>query len=116
MHLKEIGWEGADWIQLAQDREQWQAVVNTLIDLRVQLKAEKFLTSWRLLISKGLCSMELVTKQPQIPWRLVKVKRKFTVKITGKLTPAWRVEYNLIPLCLARRYLSNLQIRNVVAG
>jgi hypothetical protein len=23
MHLREIGWEGVDWIHLAQDRDQW---------------------------------------------------------------------------------------------
>jgi hypothetical protein len=27
--LKEIGWEGIDWIHLGQDREQWSALVNT---------------------------------------------------------------------------------------
>jgi hypothetical protein len=29
MVLREIGWEGVDWIQLAQDRDQWRAVMNT---------------------------------------------------------------------------------------
>jgi len=33
--LREIGWEGAEWIHLAQDRDQWRAVVNTLMDLWV---------------------------------------------------------------------------------
>jgi hypothetical protein len=35
MNLREIGWESADWIQLAQDRDQWQAVVNTVMNLLV---------------------------------------------------------------------------------
>jgi hypothetical protein len=26
MNLKEIGWDGMDWIELAQDRDQWRAV------------------------------------------------------------------------------------------
>jgi hypothetical protein len=30
--LKEIGLEDVDWIHLAQDRIQWQAVVNTVIN------------------------------------------------------------------------------------
>jgi hypothetical protein len=33
--LGEIEWEGADWIHLAQDRNQWWAVVNTVMNLRV---------------------------------------------------------------------------------
>jgi hypothetical protein len=35
MDLREIGWEGMDWIDLAQDRDQWRAVVNTVMNLRV---------------------------------------------------------------------------------
>jgi hypothetical protein len=35
MHLREIGIDGANWIQLAQDRVQWQACVNTVMNLRV---------------------------------------------------------------------------------
>jgi hypothetical protein len=35
MDLKEIGWDGVDWIELAQDREQWRALVNTVMNLRV---------------------------------------------------------------------------------
>jgi hypothetical protein len=33
--LREIGWDGMDWIDLAQDREQWRALVYTLMNLRV---------------------------------------------------------------------------------
>jgi hypothetical protein len=33
--LREIGWGNVDWIQLAQDRDRWRAVVNTVINLRV---------------------------------------------------------------------------------
>jgi hypothetical protein len=35
MDLREIGNDGANWIQLAQDRVQWQAFVNTVMNLRV---------------------------------------------------------------------------------
>jgi hypothetical protein len=35
MDLREIGIDGANWIQLAQDRVQWQAFVNTVMNLRV---------------------------------------------------------------------------------
>jgi hypothetical protein len=35
MDLGEIGWDGVDWIELAQDRDQWRALVNTVMNLRV---------------------------------------------------------------------------------
>jgi hypothetical protein len=35
MDLGEIGWNGRDWIELAQDRDQWRALVNTVMNLRV---------------------------------------------------------------------------------
>jgi hypothetical protein len=35
MDLREIGIDGANWIQVAQDRVQWRACVNTVMNLRV---------------------------------------------------------------------------------
>jgi hypothetical protein len=35
MDLREIGWNGVDWIELAKDRDQWRALVNTMMNLRV---------------------------------------------------------------------------------
>jgi hypothetical protein len=35
MDLREIGWVGVDWINLAQDRDQWRALVNTVMNLQV---------------------------------------------------------------------------------
>jgi hypothetical protein len=35
MDLREIGINGANWIQLAQDRVQWQACVNAVMNLWV---------------------------------------------------------------------------------
>jgi hypothetical protein len=35
MDLREIGWGSVDWIQLAQDRDRWWALVNTVLNLRV---------------------------------------------------------------------------------
>jgi hypothetical protein len=35
LDLREIGIDGATWIQLAQDRVQWRACVNTVMNLRV---------------------------------------------------------------------------------
>jgi hypothetical protein len=33
MDLGEIGWDGRDWIELAQDRDQWRTLVNMVINL-----------------------------------------------------------------------------------
>jgi hypothetical protein len=35
MDLREIGWGCMDWIDLAQDREQYRALVHTVMNLRV---------------------------------------------------------------------------------
>jgi hypothetical protein len=35
MDLREIGWDRMDLIDLAQDRDQWRALVNTVMNLRV---------------------------------------------------------------------------------
>jgi hypothetical protein len=35
MDLREIGIDGANWIQKAQDRVQWRAFVNTVMNLRI---------------------------------------------------------------------------------
>jgi hypothetical protein len=33
--LIEIRWDDMDWIDLAQDRDQWRALVNTVMNIRV---------------------------------------------------------------------------------
>jgi hypothetical protein len=33
--LIEIGWDGMDWIDLALDREQWRALLNAVMNLRI---------------------------------------------------------------------------------
>jgi hypothetical protein len=44
MDFKETGWDGADWI-LDQDRDQWQAPVNMVLNLWVPQKAGNSLTT-----------------------------------------------------------------------
>jgi hypothetical protein len=35
MDLREIEWDGMNWIDLTQDRDQWRALVKTIMNLRV---------------------------------------------------------------------------------
>jgi hypothetical protein len=35
MDLRERGWGGMNWIDVAEDRDQWRALVNTVMNLRV---------------------------------------------------------------------------------
>jgi hypothetical protein len=35
MDLTEIGWDDMDWIDLVQDRDQWRALVNTVMNIGV---------------------------------------------------------------------------------
>jgi len=34
MSIKETGWEHVDWIHLAQDRDKWRTLVNTIMNIR----------------------------------------------------------------------------------
>jgi hypothetical protein len=35
MDLREIRWEDVDWFHLAQDRDQWRNLANTVVNLRL---------------------------------------------------------------------------------
>jgi len=45
LELKERGHEGVEWMRLAQDRDHWWVLVNTVMNLSVRWKAVNFLTS-----------------------------------------------------------------------
>jgi hypothetical protein len=42
MDLRETGGDSMDWINLAQDRDQWRALVDVVINIRVSQNAGKF--------------------------------------------------------------------------
>jgi hypothetical protein len=46
MDLREIGWGGKNWIYLAKNREQWRALVNTVMNHRVPKNSGKFSSSY----------------------------------------------------------------------
>jgi hypothetical protein len=33
--VREIGWDGVDWIDVAQDRDQWRTLVNMVMNLHI---------------------------------------------------------------------------------
>jgi hypothetical protein len=35
MDLREVGWDGMDWIDLAEDKDRWRAYVKAVMNLRV---------------------------------------------------------------------------------
>jgi len=41
MNLKELSWEGIDWIYLAEDRDKWRPLVNMEMNFRVTQNSEK---------------------------------------------------------------------------
>jgi hypothetical protein len=45
MDLHEVGWGDMGWIDMAQDRDRWRALVSAVMNLRVPQNAGNFLTS-----------------------------------------------------------------------
>jgi hypothetical protein len=57
MDHREIGWNGMDWIGLAQDRNQGRALVNTVMNLRVPQNAGNVLST---------CTMDSFSRRAQL--------------------------------------------------
>jgi hypothetical protein len=45
MDLRETGWDGMDWTDLAHDRDPWRALVNAVKNFRIPLNIGKFLST-----------------------------------------------------------------------
>jgi hypothetical protein len=55
MDLREIGWDGMDWIEFAKDGDQWRASVNKVMNFRSHYNAKLSASQ------EGLGSIELAT-------------------------------------------------------
>jgi hypothetical protein len=49
IHLRGIGWETMDWMHLAQDRDQWRAAVDVVMNLRLPYKVGNLLSDYSFL-------------------------------------------------------------------
>jgi hypothetical protein len=65
MDLGEVGWGGVDWIGLAQDRNRWRALVNSVLNLRVLRNARKLSSG---LTSSGLSSSAQLHRVIKVGW------------------------------------------------
>jgi hypothetical protein len=61
MDLRERGLDAVDWIDLTQDRDQWRALVDTVINIRVPYNAGNFLSSCTIGFSRRAQLRDCVT-------------------------------------------------------
>ena len=59
MDLEEVGRVCGDWMELAQDRDRWRALVSTIMNFRVPQNAGNFLIS---------CKTSSLLKKDSAPW------------------------------------------------
>jgi hypothetical protein len=61
MDLREVGWEGMDWSDLAQDRARWWALVNVVMNLRVPQNVGNFMSSTGPVMSSNRTLLNVVS-------------------------------------------------------
>jgi hypothetical protein len=73
MDLGEMGWGDVDWIGLAQDRNRWRVVVNSVLNLRVPWNAGKLSSG---LTSRGFLSSAQLHRASQLEFSCLTVSTK----------------------------------------
>jgi hypothetical protein len=62
MDVREIGWGGMDWFDLAQDRDHWTALVNTIITFWIhKMLGNSCVAAQRAASQEGLISLQQVS-------------------------------------------------------
>jgi hypothetical protein len=46
MYLRETGWGSMDWIDLAEDKDQWRDLASTVMNFRIPQNFGKFLSNY----------------------------------------------------------------------
>lgn len=75
MNLKRIQWEEVDWINVPQDRDDWRAVVNTVLNLGIHTVGDVL----RLEFDKR----SIRKKQLPVPAHVQSVTRQYLLKSVG---------------------------------
>ena len=60
MDLEEVVWGGMDWNHVAQNRDEWRAVVNAVLSIRIPSNAGNFSIAALLASQEVICSMQLM--------------------------------------------------------
>jgi hypothetical protein len=61
MDLQDVGWGGMDWIDMAEDRDRWRALVNAVMNILVPQNAGNFLTSIETVSFSGRALLHVVS-------------------------------------------------------
>jgi hypothetical protein len=76
MDLGEVGWDDVDWNGLAQDRNRWKVLVNSVLNFRVPQNAGKL---WSGLTTCGLSSSAQLHRVSSVTW----IQTKYSAILNG---------------------------------